>query len=151
MSVDPVLTVRVSELAGYVVVSATGSIDATTRAVLDEQLGHSLERTRQGVIVDLSEVDFCDSTGLDSFVQARRKATTRGLIVVIAGLRDRVAYVFGITQLKEAFHAQPDLVTALQWLEYGNNGRAVHGPLPDSPMSVDWADHRPAVDEPEGV
>jgi anti-sigma B factor antagonist len=129
MSTDQALTMRVSEQAGYAVVVAAGSIDAITRDLLDEQLDRALELTRLAVIVDLSEVGFCDSTGLDTFVQARRKATARGVTMVIVGLRNRVEYVFTITQLEEAFFAQPDLETAIRWLENGSTGQADYLPL----------------------
>jgi anti-sigma B factor antagonist len=122
MSIDPGLAVQVSELDGYAVVTAAGSIDATNCAILDEQLDQALQLTNMAVIVDLAEVDFCDSTGLHTFVQARRKATTRGVVVIMAGLRNRVEYVFTITQLEEAFFSQPDLDTAIRWLDNGHNG-----------------------------
>ncbi|HEY7484684.1 MAG TPA: STAS domain-containing protein [Streptosporangiaceae bacterium] len=120
MSTDSALTVAVSQLAGYAVVTAIGSIDATTRALLDERLDQALQLTRLAVIVDLTGVDFCDSTGLNTFVQALRKATARGTIMVTAGLRKRAEYVFAVTRLEEAFYSQPDLDAALQWLENGS-------------------------------
>jgi anti-sigma B factor antagonist len=119
MNADPALTVRVSQRAGYAVVTVIGSIDVTTHDLLGEQLDRALHLTRLAVIVDLSEVDFCDSTGLNTFTQAHRKVTARGITMVTAGLRDRVEYVFAVTRLKQAFYAQPDLDTAVRWLENG--------------------------------
>jgi anti-sigma B factor antagonist len=119
MSAEETLTVRVTKREGYAVVTVSGSIDVTTNDLLREQLDRALELTRLAVIVDLSEVDFCDSTGLNTFTQAHRKVTARGITMVTAGLQDRVEYVFAVTRLKQAFHAQPDLDTAVRWLENG--------------------------------
>ncbi|HEU5157367.1 MAG TPA: anti-sigma factor antagonist [Streptosporangiaceae bacterium] len=130
MSTDPALSVRVSELAGYAVVTAAGSIDFTTRATLEEHLEQALELTRLAVIVDLTDVEFCDSTGLNTFARIRRQATARGVVVVTAGLRDRVKDVFTMTRLTQAFYAQPDLETAIRWLENGSTSRDRYDPLP---------------------
>ncbi|HEY7489461.1 MAG TPA: STAS domain-containing protein [Streptosporangiaceae bacterium] len=132
MTINSALNVQVAQLSGYAVVTATGSIDATTRALLDEYLDQALELTRLAVIVDLSEVTFCDSTGLNSFVQAHRKATTRGVIVVAAGLRNLTEYVFAVTRLEEAFYSQPDLDAAVNWLE---NGYAARDNPPHTPAT----------------
>jgi anti-anti-sigma factor len=86
--------------------------------------------TKLAVIVDLTEVEFCDSTGLNTFARVRRHATANGIVVVTAGLRDRVKEAFTMTRLAQAFYAQPDLETAVRWLENGtanrdgNQGRA---------------------------
>src|SRR5918992_996991 len=132
MRAEPTLTVRVSERGGYAVVTVIGSIDDTTRALLDEQLDQALTMTDLAVIVDMSAVDFCDSTGLNTFTKAHRKATARGITVVTTGLKDRVGYVFTVTRLEDVFYAQPDLDTAIQWLENGTNGRAGARQMPHS-------------------
>jgi anti-anti-sigma factor len=123
MRTDPALTVRVSRLAGYAVVSAAGSIDFTTRALLEEHLDQALRLTKLAVIVDLTEVEFCDSTGLNTFARVRRQATAQRIVMVTAGLRDRVKDAFTMTRLAQAFYAQPDLETAVRWLENGTANR----------------------------
>jgi anti-anti-sigma factor len=123
MRTDPALTVQVSQLAGYAVVTAAGTIDFTTREMLEEHLDQALRLTRVAVIVDLTEVDFCDSTGLNTFARIRRQATALGIVVITAGLRDRVKDAFTMTRLAEAFYAQPDLETAVRWLENGTSNR----------------------------
>jgi anti-sigma B factor antagonist len=117
-------------LTGDAVATATGSIDATNSALLDGRLDQALQLTRIAVIVDLTEVDFCDSTGLRTFVQARRKAAARGVTLVLAGLRNRAEYVSTITQLEKAFFCQPDLGAAVRWLDNGSNDHADHDPSP---------------------
>lgn len=120
---EPALTVQVSQLAGYAVVTVAGTIDFTTRDVLEEHLDQALQLTRVAVIVDLTEVDFCDSTGLNTFARIRRQATALGIVVITAGLRDRVKDAFTMTRLAQAFYAQPDLETAVRWLENGTSNR----------------------------
>jgi anti-sigma B factor antagonist len=108
-------------LVGYALVTAAGSIDFSTHALLDEHLDQALQLTRIAVIVDMTEVNFCDSSGLNAFARARRQAIARGITIVAVGLHDRVELVFGITGLDQAFYPQPDLETALRWLETGTS------------------------------
>jgi anti-sigma B factor antagonist len=123
MRTEPTLTVQVSQLAGYAVVTVAGSIDFATHALLEDHLDQALRLTRVAVIVDLTAVEFCDSTGLNTFARVRRQATARGIVMVTAGLRDRVKDVFTMTRLAQAFYAQPDLETAVRWLENGSANR----------------------------
>jgi anti-sigma B factor antagonist len=122
MPTHQTLKVQESQLFGHAVVKVVGSIDADTHGLLDEPLLRALELTRTAVIVDMSEVDFCDFSGLNAFVQARREASARGIVVVIAGLRNRIRNVSAITRLEEEFFSLPDHETAVRWLETGSQG-----------------------------
>jgi anti-anti-sigma factor len=116
------LSVQVSRLTVYALVSVIGSVDFGTYSILSEQMDQALELTRVALIVDMSAVDFCDSSGLNVFAQTIRKARSRGVALVVVGLRDRVARVFNVTQIDQAMHALPDLETAVRWLETGSTG-----------------------------
>jgi anti-anti-sigma factor len=116
------LSVQVSRLTVYALVSVIGSVDFGTYSILSEQMDHALQLTRVALIVDMSAVDFCDSSGLNVFAQTIRKARSRGVALVVVGLRDRVARVFNVTQIDQAMHALPDLETAVRWLETGSTG-----------------------------
>jgi anti-anti-sigma factor len=116
------LSVQVSRLTVYALVSVIGSVDFGTYSILSEQMDQALELTRVALIVDMSAVDFCDSSGLNVFAQTIRKARSRGVALVVVGLRDRVARVFNVTQIDQAMHALPDLETAVRWLETGSAG-----------------------------
>jgi anti-sigma B factor antagonist len=58
------------------------------------------------VRVDLTDVDFLDSTGLGVLVGALRRAHTGGGEVVLAGARPNVAKVFQITGLDKVFEIE---------------------------------------------
>jgi anti-sigma B factor antagonist len=120
MSTEPSLTFQVAQTAGYAVVTPAGSIDFTSHELLEEQLDQALQMTRLAVIVDMNKVNFCDSSGLNTFARAHHQATARGLTIILTGLQERVRRVFSITRLDQAFYPQPDLETAIQWLENGS-------------------------------
>ncbi|MEU6038414.1 STAS domain-containing protein [Actinomadura sp. NPDC047616] len=121
MSTDPALTIEVTEQAGYSLVVPAGSIDFHTHPAMNEHLGRAIDMTSLAVIVDMTGVEFCDSSGLNVFARARRRADARGVTVVIVGMPSRVERVFSLTGLDQAFYHQPDLRTALHWLETGTS------------------------------
>ena len=130
MTTHPTLNVQVSQQLGHAVVTVVGPIDADTIGLLEEPLHRAFELTQTAVIVDMSEVDFCDSSGLNAFVQARREATTRGIVVVIAGVRKRNKNGPAIIRLEQEFHSLPDHETAVRWLETGKKGLVRQPPIP---------------------
>lgn len=137
MTTHPTLKVQVSELLGHAVVTVVGPIDADTHGLLDEPFLRALELTHTAVIVDISEVDLCDPSGLNAFVHARREATARGIVMVIAGLRNKIKNVSTITRLEEQFRSLPDHETAVRWLETGSQGLRPRSDTKPSPKECD--------------
>jgi anti-sigma B factor antagonist len=63
---------------GTVVVAVRGNLDLDSAPVLDTTFGQVLERPVPRIAVDLSGVEFCDSTGLSTFVVAHKRASSAG-------------------------------------------------------------------------
>ncbi|MFI7602018.1 STAS domain-containing protein [Actinoplanes sp. NPDC049681] len=61
-----------------VVVTVRGNLDLDTAPVLRTTMDQVLERPHPRVVVDLSGVDFCDSTGLSAFVLGHQRAAASG-------------------------------------------------------------------------
>jgi anti-sigma B factor antagonist len=74
-----------------------GEIDMHTGPGLRDQVFDLIEDSRLPLIVDLSAVTFCDSTGVNIAVAARKHADSRGVTFAFVGLTDRVDRVFRIT------------------------------------------------------
>lgn len=81
------------------VVAATGEVDVFTAPTLDEALSAAIGAGSDRLIVDLSGVDFLDSTGLSVLVKAlkRIREADGSLDVVVSA--ERVAKVFRLTGL----------------------------------------------------
>lgn len=95
------------------VVSATGEIDVFTAPQLEQELGRLTSDGRHDLVVDLSGVDFLDSTGLAVLVKTlkRVKEADGSLAVVVS--HDRVAKVFRLTGLDTLIPLHPDVESAL--------------------------------------
>jgi anti-sigma B factor antagonist len=55
-----------------------GELDADTAANLHSALADLLERPVPRIVVDLSDLKFCDSVGLSAFITCKRVITARG-------------------------------------------------------------------------
>ncbi len=63
---------------GSVVVAVRGNLDVDSATVLTTALDQILDPPAPKVVVDLSGVEFCDSTGLSAFVLGHRRAAASG-------------------------------------------------------------------------
>ncbi len=107
------LDVSTREEGGRVVVAAIGEVDVFTAPQLDAELSRLTGDGRTDLVVDLSRVDFLDSTGLSVLVKTLkrvREADGRLDVVVTA---DRVAKVFRLTGLDQLIPLHPSVAEAL--------------------------------------
>ena len=95
------------------VVSAVGEVDVFTAPSLDEALSEVISGGSTCLIVDLSGVDFLDSTGLSVLVKAlKRVRESEGSLDVVVSA-DRVAKVFRLTGLDKVIPLHATLADAL--------------------------------------
>jgi anti-sigma B factor antagonist len=68
-----------------VVVTVRGDLDIDSSTVLTTALEQVLDRDRPRVVVDLSGIGFCDSTGLSAFIVGHNRASATGGWLRLAG------------------------------------------------------------------
>jgi anti-anti-sigma factor len=74
------------------VVALKGELDLHTQPLAEDAFAQVLTETAPhppGVIADLSELTFCDSTGLSALISARHRLAANGRPLVLAGVHDR--------------------------------------------------------------
>ena len=85
------------------VVQLHGEIDLRTSPGLRERLLEVLERRPERVILDLTGVQYMDSSGVGTVVELKRRLERAGGRIVLVGLQPRVRSVFEITKLDKFF------------------------------------------------
>ncbi|MFF8959004.1 STAS domain-containing protein [Streptomyces sp. NPDC014894] len=95
------------------VVKPAGELDHHTAGLLSAPLEEALEQGRSRLVVDCSELEFCDSTGLNVLLAARLKAEAAGGGVHLAGLLPVVARVLEITGAEAVFTVHRSVEEAL--------------------------------------
>ncbi|MEC4018784.1 STAS domain-containing protein [Streptomyces sp. H27-D2] len=95
------------------VVTPTGELDHHTAELLREPLEACVADGCSRLVVDCSQLEFCDSTGLNVLLGARLKAEAEGGGVHLAGMQPVVARVFEITGAEAVFTLHDTLEAAL--------------------------------------
>jgi anti-anti-sigma factor len=97
----PTFALRSTPADAVLLVKVVGEVDMITAP----QLSRAIESAPDGttsVVIDLSEVTFLDSSGLNALVQARRLLSDRGLgLQVVVPPEGTIRRVFEITHLTE--------------------------------------------------
>jgi anti-sigma B factor antagonist len=88
---------------GAPTVVVEGEVDVATAPSLRNELYRLIENGATRVVVDLSGMDFIDSTGLGVFVGALKRAREGGGGIELRGLKPSARKVFEITGLDTAF------------------------------------------------
>ncbi|GII04845.1 STAS domain-containing protein [Planobispora takensis] len=111
----PALTASAGLHDDAIIVRAVGELDLATGPVLTEQLERIWALPEVAVlIVDVSGLTFCDSTGLTVPIRALRRSRERDSRLLLAGVGGRLARLLATTGLKAAFACHPDVTAALQ-------------------------------------
>ncbi|MFI6070938.1 STAS domain-containing protein [Actinoplanes sp. NPDC051343] len=112
---DQILTVITEHVTeSIVVLTATGEIDRESQSVLGEAAASALEGDNDRLVIDLSAVSFCDSSGLSLFVRLHRRLAERGGSLRLAGAQPLVRTVLEATNLHRLFPAYPTVEQAVQ-------------------------------------
>jgi len=97
------LRVDVTALNGTGVITVAGDIDITSCRKLREELVRLMDDGVTTVVLDLSSMEFVDSTGLDVLVGAQKRLRQRGGELVLRSPRPAAQKVLEITRLDTVF------------------------------------------------
>jgi anti-sigma B factor antagonist len=110
--VQPLSVERVTQ-DGVELVVVEGELDIATAAGLIGVLNSSVSDAIQSVVVDLSGVDFMDSTGLALLINANRRLSLRRKGFAVVCPPGHLRRVFEITDMLETLGVSPDRESAL--------------------------------------
>jgi anti-sigma B factor antagonist len=95
--VDEDLTTTVVRHLDYCVLVLAGEIDMHTAPALRDQLLALIEEDRRPLVVDLTDISFCDSAGVNIAAAAKKHAARHDVMLVVVGLQGRVDKIFRMT------------------------------------------------------
>lgn len=110
---DSGLDVVARRVGDAAVIAVTGEIDAFTAGPLRERILHVVARESKRVVLDLSDVTFLDSAGINVLVSVRRRLLLLDGYLRLAALRPAPARVLEVCGLDRVFECHPDVETAL--------------------------------------
>jgi anti-sigma B factor antagonist len=95
--VEEDLTSTVVRHLDYRVLVLAGEIDMYTAPALRDQIFELIDEDRRPLVIDLTEITFCDSAGVNIAAAARKHAAGRDVMFAVVGLSARVDKVFRMT------------------------------------------------------
>ena len=97
----------------HAIVIATGEIDLYTAPRLQSELAEVLANAAPAsrIVVDMSGVEFCDSTGMNILLSCLRQVRERGGELELAAPRPAVMKILQVTALDSVFTIVPAPVT----------------------------------------
>jgi anti-sigma B factor antagonist len=101
--VDPPFEVGVEQHPGETVVAVSGELDVFSAPRLRQILFDPVLCARPTIVVDLTDVDFMDSTGIGTLVAARRWLTSRGATLTLVCPEGPVLRLLALVSLDKVF------------------------------------------------
>ncbi len=100
---------------GCLVFHFTGQLDAYSEKQFTEYVDDVLKANKLPSVLDLSKIDFLDSSGLGALVQLAKQCTDAKRSFLLVG-NTRVTQTIKLVRLEEFLHLVEDLPTALNQL-----------------------------------
>jgi anti-sigma B factor antagonist len=98
---------------GVALVALVGELDLSVVGLLDAAVQEVVAAGLHLVVVDLSGLTFCDSSGLGGLLRASRVVRSAGGTLLVAGAHDAVQRLLQLTSMERAITIVPDVSAAL--------------------------------------
>jgi anti-sigma B factor antagonist len=97
------MAVRLERKGDAQVLSPQEDIDMSRAPAFREHVRRALHGDASRVVIDLSAVEYMDSSGLATLVEAMRTSRKSGVEMLLCGLQDKVLAIFEIARLHQFF------------------------------------------------
>lgn len=84
-------------------VAVSGEIDIYTARQFKEKLYQFVDNSTKDIVIDCSDLNYIDSTGLGIFVGALKKARLTDRNISLENIRENIRKLFNITGLDKLF------------------------------------------------
>jgi anti-sigma B factor antagonist len=106
------LAVERTSLDGVEMLFVEGELDIASAPRLLNALNRAVPEALRSLVVDLSAVDFMDSTGLALLINAHRRLARRSKGFAVVCPPGPLRRVFEVTDMVETLHVCPDRISA---------------------------------------
>ena len=97
-----------TEMGGdIVIIDLVGSLVASSIEEFRSQVSKLIEKKYYFVLLDMSNVDFMDSSGLGACMAIQKQVTERNGMVIFAALSEQVKKIFRITKAEQKLNIAP--------------------------------------------
>jgi anti-sigma B factor antagonist len=93
----------------YSLLRLTGEIDLHASPQLRETLLQASKNGTLPLLIDFSQVEYIDSSGLATFIEFLRGGNGKSRVMAFCALQERVRMVFELVRLHELFRLYPNI------------------------------------------
>jgi len=108
------MQVIVSQKGAVSVVKPMGPVIAGELAELENELLKLTRNWTKRVVINLTDVPFIDSAGLELMLRYQMQLNSHGLKLKLSSLNEMTQKIFDLTQLSKNFEMFPDTSTAVR-------------------------------------
>lgn len=108
------MEIQVEQYGHAAVLRCKGEITEDSAQVLTRDVEAQLAAKVTDIVLDLTDVPFADSVGLETLLDLRDKLVAQSGQLTLAGPRDSLAKILEITRLETAFDTVSDCLEAVK-------------------------------------
>jgi anti-sigma B factor antagonist len=90
------------------VISITGRVGIDTSGQMRSRLADALRSRPDAVTIDLSQVDYMDTSGLATLIEAMRLARQQNTQLLLRGVQQQPRYLLKVSDLDRVFPIEED-------------------------------------------
>jgi anti-sigma B factor antagonist len=113
------MRLKESHESGVVIFALSGAIDLHYAPTLRSLFQSKLNERCPALVVDLSAVDFIDSTGLATLIEYHRDAGSHGGLFSLAGINPNLKAIFDVVQFDKVLAIFPSVPEAKAAIKQG--------------------------------
>jgi anti-sigma B factor antagonist len=111
------MEIKTTHSASVNVLEISGNFDIYTAGEVRDWFEKTTSKSPANIVVDLSDVNFIDSTALATLVQGMKRAREMNGDIRLSGLQPSVRMVLELTRLDKVFEIFPRQTDAVQAFE----------------------------------
>ena len=90
------------------IVSISGRVAIDTSARMRDRLADALRSRPDAITIDLSQVDYMDTSGLATLIEAMRLARQQNTQLLLRGVQEQPRYLLKVSDLDRVFPIEED-------------------------------------------
>ena len=108
------MKIKTQDYNDVTVVELQGELDGDSIKMLRKNITDIVARQRVGIVLDMSEMGFIDSEGLEQLLWVRDYCSENNCQLRLAGLDENCAKILEITRLENEFDRYTELAEAVK-------------------------------------
>lgn len=108
------MKIKTQDYNGIIVLELQGDLDSDFTAMLQNTITNILGTPKNGIVLNMNEVDFIDSEGLEQLLWARDFCNENRSQLRLVGLDENCAKILEITRLQNEFDSYDELAEAVK-------------------------------------